>query len=79
VSWFISIVSVILESAVLNLLFFMVLRPFFEDMVFDSTLRARGLGHVIDEAEDVPRLVLCWRNMRSSLLVTTLLLLLKVK
>lgn len=78
-SWAISIVSVILESAALNLLFFMVLRPFFEDMVFDTTLRAKGLGHVIDDAEDVPRLVLCWRSMRSSLLVTTLLLLLKVQ
>lgn len=77
-SWFISIVSVILESAILNLIFFAFLVGFFQDMVFDATLEARGLGHLLDDTDDIPYMVLCWRNLRSSLLVKWVLIMVKV-
>ena len=79
-SWFVSIVSTILEGAILNLIFFMVLTPIFQDLVFDRTLKARGLERIFEDEEerDDPKLVICWRNLRSSVLVTLCLILVKV-
>ncbi|CAO0795319.1 unnamed protein product [Mucor circinelloides] len=79
-SWFVSIVSTILEGAILNLIFFMVLTPIFQDLVFDRTLKARGLERIFEDEEerDDPKLVICWRNLRSSVLVTLCLILVKI-
>ncbi|KAI9485734.1 MAG: hypothetical protein EXX96DRAFT_546277 [Benjaminiella poitrasii] len=79
-SWFVSIISTIVEGAILNLIFFAILVPIFQDAVFDATLRARGLGKIFDEEEerDIPKLVLCWRNLRSSILVTWCLITVKI-
>ncbi|KAI7903805.1 uncharacterized protein BX663DRAFT_345295 [Cokeromyces recurvatus] len=79
-SWFISIISTIVESAILNLIFFAILVPIFQDAVFDATLRARGLDRIFDEEEehDIPKYVLCWRSSRSSILVTWCLITVKI-
>ncbi|KAI9278059.1 hypothetical protein BY458DRAFT_432264 [Sporodiniella umbellata] len=77
-SWFVSYISVILESAILNLLFFAFLVPFFQDMVFDATFKAKGLGDMLDDTEDIPRLVIIWRNLKSSVLVNWLLITVKI-
>lgn len=78
-SWFVSVISVVLESAIINLLFFAILVPIFQDAVFDATLEAKGLGHLLDDTEDIPRIVICWRNIRSSILVNWLLIMVKVR
>lgn len=80
-SWFISSVSTVLEAAIFNLIFFAILVPIFQDAVFDATLKAAGLERIFDEAEerDLPYLVLCWRNFRSSVLVLWFLILVKVQ
>ncbi len=77
-SWFVSAVSVILESAILNLIFFAILVPMFQDAVFDATLKAEGLGDLLDDTEDIPRLVIIWRNIKSSVIVLWVLLMTKV-
>ncbi|KAI9359437.1 hypothetical protein BD770DRAFT_386052 [Pilaira anomala] len=77
-SWAISIVSVILESAILNLLFFAFLVGFFQDMIFDATLTARGHADLLDDTDDINKIVLWWRGVRSSLLVNILLILVKI-
>ncbi|KAI8640554.1 hypothetical protein BD408DRAFT_476632 [Parasitella parasitica] len=79
-SWFVSIITTILESAILNLIFFMILTPIFQDLVFDRTLKARGLGRIFDDEEERndPKLVICWRNLRSSVLVTLCLVVVKI-
>lgn len=78
-SWFVSYISIVLESAILNLLFFAFMVPMFQDMIFDATLKAQGLGDLLDDTEDIPRLVIIWRNLKSSVLVTWLLIMAKVK
>jgi hypothetical protein len=79
-SWFISLVSTIIEGAVLNLIFFAILVPLFQDAVFDATLKARGLQRIFDDEEelDIPKYLLCWRSLRSSFLIKLCLILTKV-
>lgn len=79
-SWFVSIISTILEGAILNLIFFMILTPIFQDLVFDKTLKASGLEQIFEDEEerDDPKLVVWWRNVRSSVLVTLILIVVKV-
>ncbi|KAG2202983.1 hypothetical protein INT47_013199 [Mucor saturninus] len=77
-SWFVSVISVVLESAILNLLFFAFLVGFFQDMIFDATIKAKGLGHLLDDTDDIPKLVLWWRGLRSSLLVNWVLIMVKI-
>lgn len=78
-SWFVSVISVVLESAILNLLFFAFLVGFFQDMIFDATITAKGLGHLLDDTDDINKLVLWWRGVRSSLLVNWVLIMVKVR
>lgn len=79
-SWFVSIMSTILEGAILNLIFFMILTPIFQDLVFDKTLKASGLEQIFEEEEerDDPKVIVWWRNVRSSVLVTLILIIVKV-
>ncbi|KAI8367475.1 uncharacterized protein BYT42DRAFT_648511 [Radiomyces spectabilis] len=67
IAWVASVIFVLLESAVANMILFAVLVPFFQDAVFDATLKARGLQRMFDGRVEVPGLVACWRNMGSSL------------
>lgn len=79
-SWVISSVSTVLEAAIFNLIFFALLVPMFQDAVFDATLEACELHHIFEEEEerDLAYVVLCWRNVRSNILVLWSLLLVKV-
>ncbi|KAI8971103.1 hypothetical protein BDB01DRAFT_854955 [Pilobolus umbonatus] len=77
-AWFTTVVSVILESAILNLVFFAILVPIFQDAVFDATIKARNMNEIFDNRVEVPRLVLCWRNFRSSAMIRILLVLLRI-
>ncbi|KAG2208020.1 hypothetical protein INT46_010756 [Mucor plumbeus] len=79
-SWFVSIMSTILEGAILNLIFFMILTPIFQDLVFDKTLKASGLEQIFEEEEerDDPKVIVWWRNVRSSVLVTLILIIVKI-
>jgi hypothetical protein len=80
-SWFVSIVSTIVQGALVNLIFFAILVPIFQDAVFDATLKARGLQRIFDEEEalDIPKYIVCWRNLRSSVLIKWCLIMTKVR
>lgn len=45
------IIFVLLEVAVLSLLFYLIILPIYEDSLFDRTLKLRGLRHVLKENE----------------------------
>ncbi|KAF9548920.1 hypothetical protein EC957_005272 [Mortierella hygrophila] len=51
VAWIVSIIFVLLEVAVLSLLFYLIILPIYEDSLFDRTLKLRGLRHVLKENE----------------------------
>ncbi|GAA5812368.1 hypothetical protein MFLAVUS_005820 [Mucor flavus] len=74
----ISAVAIILESAILNLIFFAFLVGFFQDMIFDATIKARGLGDLLDDTKDISKLILWWRGVRSSVLVNWILIMIKI-
>ncbi|CAO3615635.1 unnamed protein product [Cunninghamella blakesleeana] len=67
----------IIESGILDILCFAILLPFFQDAVFDATLKARRLERMLDDA-DVSKLVTCCRGITSSLFATSLVVLARV-
>ncbi|KAG0173240.1 hypothetical protein DFQ28_011634 [Apophysomyces sp. BC1034] len=73
ISYFVSIITVILESAAFQLLCFAILVPYYQDELFDATLEARGLSDVFDHRVHVPYLVLCCRSVKSGVLSVFLL------
>lgn len=78
-SWLISTVSTVLEAAIFNLIFFTFLVPMFQDAVFDATLEACGLHRIFEEEDerDLNKVVLCWRNFRTNIIVMWCLLIVK--
>ncbi|KAI9301903.1 hypothetical protein BJ944DRAFT_185999 [Cunninghamella echinulata] len=79
-SWLAHTVAVVLsliESGILDILCFAILLPFFQDALFDATLKARGLDRMLKDL-DIPRLVVCCRGITSSLLVASLVVFIRV-
>jgi hypothetical protein len=68
----------LLESAVFDLLFFAILLPLFQDMLFDATLKARGLDRMFETRVPVSGLRLCCRGISSGLALVWLLVLAQI-
>ncbi|KAI8091263.1 uncharacterized protein B0P05DRAFT_526794 [Gilbertella persicaria] len=77
-AWTVSVIFVLIESAVFDLLFYAIIQPFFQDALFDATLRARGLDRMFDTRIPVSGLLLCCRGVSSGLAFVWLLLLAQV-
>lgn len=73
-----SVIFVLLESAVLDLLFFAIVLPIYQDALFDATLKARGLDRMFATRVPVSGLRLCCRGISSGLALVWLLLLAQV-
>lgn len=60
------IIFVLLEVAVLSLLFYLIILPIYEDSLFDRTLKLRGLRHVLkaNEGNDMAK---CMRGVGGGL------------
>ena len=71
-------IFVLLESAIFDLLFYAIVLPFFQDALFDATLRARGLDRMFVTRIPVSGLILCCRGVSSGLALVWLLLLAQV-
>ncbi|KAG0007623.1 hypothetical protein BGZ80_004436 [Entomortierella chlamydospora] len=49
VAWFVSIIFVLLEIALMVLLFYLIILPIYQDALFDRVLKLRGLRHVLEK------------------------------
>lgn len=78
-AWTVSVIFVLLESAVLDLIFFAILLPFFQDALFDATLKARGLQRMFATRVPVGGMRLCCRGVSSGLALVWLLILAQVR
>ncbi|KAG0046853.1 hypothetical protein BGZ83_007982 [Gryganskiella cystojenkinii] len=68
VAWIVSIIFVLLEVAVLIILFYLIILPIYQDGLFDRVLKLRGLRHVLkqNEGNDMRK---CLRGVNGGLLV----------
>jgi hypothetical protein len=78
-AWLVSVIFVLLESAVFDLLFFAIVVPFFQDALFDATLRAAGLERMFKTRVPVSGLRLCCRGVSSGIALVWFLVLAQVK
>lgn len=77
-AWTVSVIFVLLESAIIDLIFFAILLPIFQDALFDATLKARGLERMFANRVPVNGLRLCCRGVSSGLAFVWLLILAQV-
>ncbi|KAI8885157.1 hypothetical protein K501DRAFT_284472 [Backusella circina FSU 941] len=77
-AWLVSVIFVLLESAVFDLLFFAIVVPFFQDALFDATLRAAGLERMFKTRVPVSGLKLCCRGISSGISLVWLLVLAQI-
>ncbi|KAG0251508.1 hypothetical protein DFQ27_008715, partial [Actinomortierella ambigua] len=65
---FVSVIFVLLEIALLIILFYLIVLPIYQDALFDRVLRLRGFAHVIERGEgsDVAK---CLRGVHGGLVV----------
>ncbi|CAG8615366.1 1361_t:CDS:2 [Ambispora gerdemannii] len=67
-SWILSVILCIIESAVFTLVFYLIATPIWQDALFDQVLRLKGLSRVLDERErNVSDLTLCCRGFSAGL------------
>ncbi|KAF9307481.1 hypothetical protein BGZ74_000040 [Mortierella antarctica] len=68
VAWIVSIIFVLLEVAVMIILFYLIILPIYQDGLFDRVLKLRGLRHVLkqNEGNDV---IKCMRGVHGGLLI----------
>ncbi|KAI8604122.1 hypothetical protein EDD21DRAFT_367073 [Dissophora ornata] len=68
VAWFVSVIFVLLEIAVMIVLFYLIILPIYQDGLFDRVLKLRGLRYVLDRnrGNDV---VKCMRGVNGGLFI----------
>lgn len=77
-AWTVSVIFVLLESAVMDLIFLAVVLPIFQDALFDATLKAKGLDRMFTTRVEVSGLRLCCRGISSGIAMVWLLVLAQV-
>ncbi|KAI9012553.1 hypothetical protein CLU79DRAFT_770392 [Phycomyces nitens] len=77
-AWICSVIFVLLESAIMDLLFFAIVMPFFQDALFDATLMARGMSRMFATRVPVDGFLLCCRGISSGLALVWFLLISQV-
>ncbi|KAI9319291.1 hypothetical protein BX666DRAFT_1854588 [Dichotomocladium elegans] len=78
IAWTVSVIFVLLESALFDILFFAIVVPFFQDALFDATLKARGMERMFQTRIDVGGMVLCCRGVSSGLVLGIFLILAQI-
>ncbi|KAI9471824.1 MAG: hypothetical protein EXX96DRAFT_581827 [Benjaminiella poitrasii] len=66
-AWTVSVIFVLLESAIFDLIFFAIVLAFYQDILFDATLKARGLERMFMNRVPVSGLRLFCRGISSGL------------
>lgn len=78
-AWLVSVIFVLLESAIIDVIFFAILVPIYQDALFDATLKARGMSRMFETRVRVNGLTLCCRGIGSGLVFVWILVLAQVK
>ncbi|KAG0089670.1 hypothetical protein BGZ92_004402 [Podila epicladia] len=68
VAWFVSVIFVLLEIALMVLVFYLIILPIYQDALFDRVLKLRGLRHVLDK-RDGNDVIKCLRGVHGGLLI----------
>ncbi|KAI9470465.1 hypothetical protein BDB00DRAFT_862580 [Zychaea mexicana] len=77
-AWIVSVIFVLLESAIFDVIFFAILIPFFQDALFDATLKARGMSRMFETRVQVNGMLLCCRGVSSGLALVWFLVLAQI-
>jgi hypothetical protein len=77
-AWIVSVIFVLLESAVIDLLAFAIITPIYIDILFDKTLKVRGLRRMFDTRVKVHNAVICCRGVTAGVFMLWFLLLAQV-
>ncbi|ORZ18630.1 hypothetical protein BCR42DRAFT_230298 [Absidia repens] len=77
-AWLVSVIFVLLESAIIDVIFFAILIPIFQDALFDATLKARGLSRMFETRVPVSGLTLCCRGIGSGIIFVWFLVLAQI-
>ncbi|KAG0305214.1 hypothetical protein BGZ97_001188 [Linnemannia gamsii] len=67
-AWFVSVIFVLLEIAVIIVLFYLIILPIYQDALFDRVLKLRGLRHVL-EANRGNDIAKCMRGVNGGLFI----------
>ncbi|KAI8074781.1 hypothetical protein BC940DRAFT_266840 [Gongronella butleri] len=77
-AWLVSVIFVLLESALMDVIFFLILLPVFQDALFDATLKARGMRRMFETRVPVSGMTLCCRGIGIGLLFVWFLVLAQI-
>ncbi|KAI9322405.1 hypothetical protein BX666DRAFT_1874085 [Dichotomocladium elegans] len=77
-AWLVAVIFVLIESAVFDVIFFVVVMPIFQDALFDATLKARGMNRMFDTRVEVNGVLLCCRGISSGVLLVWFLVLAQI-
>ncbi|GJJ71227.1 CysZ protein [Entomortierella parvispora] len=67
-AWFVCVIFVLLELALMILLFYLIILPIYQDGLFDRVLKLRGLRHVLEQNKG-NGVVKCMRGVQGGLLI----------
>ncbi|OAQ33987.1 hypothetical protein K457DRAFT_148133 [Linnemannia elongata AG-77] len=67
-AWFVSVIFVLLEIAIMIVLFYLIILPIYQDGLFDRVLKLRGLRHILEanRGNDVAK---CMRGVNGGLFI----------
>lgn len=77
-AWTVSVIFVLLESAVIDLLAFAIITPIYIDILFDKTLKIRGMRRMFDTRAKVHNAIICCRGVTAGVFMLWFLLLAQV-
>lgn len=77
-AWIVSVIFVLLESAIFDLIFFAVILAFYQDILFDATLKARGLERMFTNRVSVSGFRLFCRGISSGVALLWLLIIAQI-
>lgn len=77
-AWTVSVIFVLIESVVIDLIFFAIVLAFYQDILFDATLRARGLDRMFLNRVPVSGLRLFCRGISSGVALLWLIIIAQV-
>ncbi|KAI9285869.1 hypothetical protein BC943DRAFT_277595 [Umbelopsis sp. AD052] len=77
-AWLVSVIFVLLESVVIDLLAFAIITPIYIDILFDKTLKVRGMRRMFDTRVKVHDALVCCRGVTAGVIMLWFLIIAQV-
>jgi hypothetical protein len=77
-AWTVSVIFVLLESTIIDLLAFAIITPIYIDILFDKTLKVRGMRRMFDTRAKMHNAIICCRGVTAGVFMLWFLLLAQV-